>query len=413
MKVLLHSNSPWTPSGYGVQAQLAGRMLIELGHQVSYSAFSGLGGQPITWQVPGIAGRKGQVAVYPSGMVPFAPDMICGHAMLARADVIVSIMDTYKLLPACPQLAQMARRGVPFAPLVVTDSVAANGGPSMADQQVLALSGAIPAAVSQWGQGLLRAMKDQLPDGWDAPWVPHAVDTAIFSPPADRKALRRGHGTEDHFVVGIQAANRDPMRKSFAESFAAFARFSHRHPDARLVVFSVVDSVNGLPLDQLAADMGILDKCEFMPTYEQNSGVLTGEFVAEWHGALDVLLNPSFAEGFGVTPLEALACGTPVIVADNSAQPELGRDHGWVVKSHRFWNASHRGWWGRPDEDGLVKALERAYAARDDEALRARCAAFAASSYGLDAARGHWEGFMGQVQEWKDSHPAEKGEADA
>lgn len=406
--MLIHSNSPWVPSGYGKQSLHAGRMLLELGHDVSYSAFSGLGGQPITWQVPGIEGRKGQVAVYPSGMVPFGPDMICGHAMVARADVIVSIMDTYKLLPAAGDLKRMAdQQGVPFVPLVVTDSQAANGGPSMADQQVLTRSGALPAAVSQWGQGLLRTIQDQLPDGWEVPWVPHAVDTALYHPPTGRKALRAEHGTSDQFIVGIQAANRDPMRKSYAESFAAFARFSKKHPDARLAVFSVMDSTGGLPLDDLASDMGILDRVLWMPTYEQNAGLLSDEFVAEWHGCLDVLLSPSYAEGFGVCPLEALACGTPVIVADNSAQPELGRDHGWVVKSHRFWNASHRGWWGRPDEDGLCKALEHAYNARDDEALRSRCAQFASDGYSLQAVRPAWDSLMKQVAEWKASHPPE------
>lgn len=405
MKVLLHSNAPWMPSGYGKQALLAGRLLIELGHQVSYSAFAGLGGQPITWHIPGIEGRKGQVAVYPSGMVAFGPDVIAGHAMVSGADVIISLMDTYKLLPAAGDLRRLAEQnGVPFVPLVVTDSQAANGGPSMADQQVLARSGALPAAVSKWGQGLLQAIADQLPQGWEPPLVTHAVDTDLYHPPADRKALRQEHGTTDQFIVGIHAANRDPMRKSFAESFAAFGRFSRKHPDARLAVFSVMDSTSGLPLDDLASDMGILDRCLWMPTYEQNAGLIAEEAVAEWHSVLDVLLNPSFAEGFGITPLEALACGTPVIVADNSAQPELGSDHGWVVKSHRFWNASHRGWWGRPDEDSLVKALEHAYGRKDDEALRQRCADFAAASYGLDAVRPRWESLMAQVQGWKDDH---------
>jgi alpha-1,3-rhamnosyl/mannosyltransferase len=35
-----------------------------------------------------------------------------------------------------------------------------------------------------------------------------------------------------------------------------------------------------------------------------------------------VLVYPSHYEGFGMPPLEALACGTPVIVANNSSLPE-------------------------------------------------------------------------------------------
>jgi glycosyltransferase involved in cell wall biosynthesis len=38
------------------------------------------------------------------------------------------------------------------------------------------------------------------------------------------------------------------------------------------------------------------------------------------------LVYPSFFEGFGVPPLEALQCGVPAIVSNNSAMPEVGGD---------------------------------------------------------------------------------------
>ena len=38
------------------------------------------------------------------------------------------------------------------------------------------------------------------------------------------------------------------------------------------------------------------------------------------------LIYPSFFEGFGVPPLEALQCGVPAIVSNNSALPEVGGD---------------------------------------------------------------------------------------
>jgi glycosyltransferase involved in cell wall biosynthesis len=40
---------------------------------------------------------------------------------------------------------------------------------------------------------------------------------------------------------------------------------------------------------------------------------------------------PSRYEGFGMPPLEAMACGTPVIVANNSSLPEVVGDHGVLV----------------------------------------------------------------------------------
>lgn len=40
----------------------------------------------------------------------------------------------------------------------------------------------------------------------------------------------------------------------------------------------------------------------------------------------DVFVYPSFYEGFGLPPLEAMACGTPVVVSNSSALPEICGD---------------------------------------------------------------------------------------
>jgi glycosyltransferase involved in cell wall biosynthesis len=49
------------------------------------------------------------------------------------------------------------------------------------------------------------------------------------------------------------------------------------------------------------------------------------------YNAADLLLAPSLYEGFGLTPLEAMACGTPVISANISAIPEVVGDAGILV----------------------------------------------------------------------------------
>jgi len=47
-----------------------------------------------------------------------------------------------------------------------------------------------------------------------------------------------------------------------------------------------------------------------------------------------MLVYPSHYEGFGMPPLEALACGVPVICADNSSLPEVVGDAGKMVPSN-------------------------------------------------------------------------------
>lgn len=58
------------------------------------------------------------------------------------------------------------------------------------------------------------------------------------------------------------------------------------------------------------------------------------EELAAFYSAADVLLSLSYEETFGLTILEAMACGTPAVVYDNTAQPELITPKtGFVVES--------------------------------------------------------------------------------
>jgi glycosyltransferase involved in cell wall biosynthesis len=52
----------------------------------------------------------------------------------------------------------------------------------------------------------------------------------------------------------------------------------------------------------------------------------------ELYNAADLLLAPSTHEGFGLTLLEAMACGTPVVTANTSAMPEVVGNAGVLVE---------------------------------------------------------------------------------
>ncbi|MCB0245301.1 MAG: glycosyltransferase family 4 protein, partial [Anaerolineae bacterium] len=49
------------------------------------------------------------------------------------------------------------------------------------------------------------------------------------------------------------------------------------------------------------------------------------------YSAADVFAFPSLYEGYGIPVLEALACGTPVVCANNSSLPEAGGDSALLV----------------------------------------------------------------------------------
>jgi glycosyltransferase involved in cell wall biosynthesis len=47
----------------------------------------------------------------------------------------------------------------------------------------------------------------------------------------------------------------------------------------------------------------------------------------------EILIHPAYYEGFGISPLQAMSCGTPVVVADNSSLPEVVGDTGLYFKT--------------------------------------------------------------------------------
>lgn len=336
----MHSNSPAIPTGYGKQTALLLPQLAAAGHEVTVSAFAGTSGAPTQWR---------DFTVLPGGKVDFGLDMLLGHTRLVEADLILTLMDTYKLYPLASQLA--GRRLACWTPV----DCAPLGTP---DRATLERCGAVPIAMSEFGLQQLRAAGFE-----ETMYAPHAVDTAAFAPPGDRRALREEFGIDDRFLVGICGANNDGMRKGYAEQFAAFREFHRRHPEALLMLHTIMDTPRGLNLLELAHDFGLSDCITFPDTYAQLAGLMLDDYIAGWYGALDVLSCCSLGEGFGVPIVEAQACGTPVVVTDVSAMPELvSPSWGWKVGYKQVWNPTHRAWWGSPVVEEIVDAYEDAFA---------------------------------------------------
>lgn len=63
------------------------------------------------------------------------------------------------------------------------------------------------------------------------------------------------------------------------------------------------------------------------------TGYVPDEDLPALYSGASVFVYPSFYEGFGMPPLEAMACGVPVITSDNTSLPEVVGDAGIMVKA--------------------------------------------------------------------------------
>lgn len=352
LRVLLAGNAPWAGSGYGTQLNLIGHTLRDLGAQVAYVANWGLQGGVIEWE---------GFTVYPPGFTHWADDILDMHARRFQADVMVTLMDVWPLLP------NIGYRGFHWIPLIPVDSTPV----SQANLDRLPSAFQV-GAISRWGQEQLKAA------GVESVYLPHGLNPAHYYPdPADRGDLKERLGfPRDCFLVGMVAANKGwPSRKCFDEAFDGFAQFAANRPEARLYVHSLDGTMAGGPnLREMAMSYGIADRTVFVTRYFIAIGVAPDD-MRRTYSAMDVLLMPSAGEGFGVPTIEAQACGVPVILSDFSAQTELC-GAGWLVKpARKVWQPSGS-FMVEPSISGIVEALEAARASGDN--LRAQAAAFGA-----------------------------------
>ena len=206
--------------------------------------------------------------------------------------------------------------------------------------------------------------------GIECDYVPHAFES-VFAPTTSivgsdgsakspRELMNIG---DDRFVVMMNAANKGivPNRKSFGENLLAFSLFAKKHDDALLYLHTEqFGAMGGIDLVKLVNAVGIPEhQVKFVDQFAYRNQI-PNHILAGLYSMSDVLLSVSMGEGFGIPVIEAQACGTPVIVSDWTAQPELCGD-GWVVETQPWWDPMQDSWFATPLVSGIVDALEQAY----------------------------------------------------
>jgi glycosyltransferase involved in cell wall biosynthesis len=124
----------------------------------------------------------------------------------------------------------------------------------------------------------------------------------------------------ENYVLYVGAMN---PRKNLTGLLTAFTEFRRRASDDYTLVLVGPDNKPiyrslELPPDEHVLPLGYLQLPELKYVYQH----------------ADVFCFPSLYEGFGLPPLEAMACGTPVVASNTTSLPELLGDAAELVDPH-------------------------------------------------------------------------------
>lgn len=164
--------------------------------------------------------------------------------------------------------------------------------------------------VSKWLEGeVKKSFLKNLP----CTTIYNGIDLSVFKP--TEGDFRKKHGLEGKVVI-LGVASTWDVRKGLNDFIELSTMLSDKY---KVVVVGVSKK------DKVKLPNSILG-------IERTNSV---EELAQIYTASDVFFNASVEETFGLPTVEAMACGTPVIVYNCTALPEIVNDQcGFVVKKH-------------------------------------------------------------------------------
>lgn len=395
LKILWVSNAPWTGSGYAVyQKDLLSRLKSD-GWNVGQVGFWGLQGAPITYSDPPFD-KGNAIKVYPRLGDDYGSDAMYHHAKHYGYDVVFSMMDVPMINPQFLQM--MAQEGMKWIPYIPIDRDPVP--PAILDRLRFAYK---IITYSQWGHDMLQN------EGYTSKLIIEGTDTSI-NKPMDKMEARKKIGLDkspmppDGFLWGMIAANKEnPPRKGYQEAIEAFKMFSDAHPEAWLFVHTQQISPQSFPIVEYAKHIGVANKLLVWDQFRASFYDTTEDIVTMFN-AMDAYLAPSQTEGFALTPVEALSCGKPVVISDNTAMAELIEEGkmGYKAKMKHKWYTGQLSYQFVADSKDVYEKMEKVYQnlKEDPKGVAKACRQHVLKKYNIDTqVKELWVPYLTDLQE--------------
>ena len=317
MKVLVLSDHPFSPSGVGTQTKYMIDCLLKTGKY----QFLCLGGaikhqdyRPVKteeWDNDFIIipidgyGTPDQIRAY---MAQFKPD-------------ILWFMTDPRFYTWLWNFAQEVRAKVPMVYYHVWDNY-----PYPKFNRKYYLSNDKIVTISKLTSDIVKTVAPEV----DESYLPHAVNSEIFKPLEEKDYKQFMQKDKTMFFW----TNRNAKRKMSGSVVWWYKQFLDKvgHDKAFLLMHTDPKDPHGQDLEAIALELGLTKD-----NFAISNAKVPQNVMAQFYNAADCTINVSDAEGFGLSVLESLSCGTPVIVnktggMQDQAIGENGEEFGIVIE---------------------------------------------------------------------------------
>lgn len=376
-RLLICSEAPYVATGYG-------RVIAQL-----FSEMPGWEVHVMGWQYHGMSMKLGNFIYHDPGLDSMQSSNFPGNieAVLAKVnpDIVFSLIDiwyTTKIAAVCRQ------RKIPYVNYFPIDS-----SPIPGKWLQSMYYSSYPVTMSNFGaktimQAAKRYLKKEQWDEFKMPVVYHGVDGEIYNVSKERRETARamykemieklGYNTkEEPFIVFI--GNRNVDRKNIPATLEAIAKFAEEKNNVFIAmkVGMLYDVHNGHHLGDVIDKFRLNDRVLLLDQSENPLDGVSEEEIALYLSGADVYISLTMGEGFGLWTGQAMACGLPVILADNTTAPELLGDgeRGWLVSCTTHIYSKHNTHFMVADIEHAVGQLEYVYEHPDEARAKTELAA--------------------------------------
>lgn len=150
----------------------------------------------------------------------------------------------------------------------------------------------------------------------DKIYVTHLAAEDIYYPrnkTVCKTIVKERYGIDNDFILYVGGFS---PRKNIKGLIQAFGRIKHKLPHGYKLVILGKKGRSYYDYRDLAYNLKLKEDVIF-------TGYVPVEELPIFYNAASIFCYPSFYEGFGLPPLEAMACGTPTISSNVTSMPEI------------------------------------------------------------------------------------------